>query len=46
MPDSGDDAAMASVNAAVEVLRLAMLHGRGRRSGGGRGARGGAERAR
>lgn len=45
MPDSGDDAAMASVNAAVEVLRLAMLHGRGRRSGGGRGARGGAERA-
>lgn len=45
MPDSGDDAAMAAVNAAVEVLRLAMLHGRGRRSGGGRGARGGAQRA-
>ena len=45
MPDSGDDAAMASVNAAIEILRLAMLHGRGRRRGGGRGGSGGAERA-
>ncbi len=42
MPDSGDDAAMASVNAAIEILRLAMLHGRGRRRGGGRGGSGGA----
>lgn len=45
MPDSGDDAAMASVNAAIEILRLAMLHGRGRRRGGGRGGSGGVERA-
>lgn len=45
MPDSGDDAAMASVNAAIEILRLAMLHGRGRRRGGGRGGSGGAGEA-
>ena len=45
MPDSGDDAAMASVNAAIEILRLAMLHGRGRRRGGGRGGSGGAVEA-
>ena len=36
---------MASVNAAIEILRLAMLHGRGRRRGGGRGGSGGAVEA-